>query len=969
MNPATDPDSFAPDSDPIRKARAEVEGGEVARADVSSSIEQPGDAIGRYKLLQLIGEGGFGTVYMAEQKEPVRRRVALKIVKLGMDTRQVIARFEAERQALAMMDHPNIAKVFDAGATETGRPYFVMELVKGIPITEFCDESHLSTKDRLELFVKVCRAVQHAHQKGIIHRDLKPSNVMVTMHDAEPVPKVIDFGIAKATNQDLTDKTLFTEFRQFIGTPEYMSPEQADLSGLDIDTRSDIYSLGVLLYELLTGTTPVDGVRLRSAAFEEIKRIIREEEALRPSTKLSTLGESIGSLSRARGEEPAALVRALRGDLDWIVLKALEKDRVRRYETAKEFAADIERHARHEPVLASPPSRVYLLRKFLRRNRGSVAAASALVGVLLLGIAGTSSGYLRATEALRVAEDQRSAARRSEQDALAEALKQEALASFFRETLFSTSPLFGARGGTESTVTDLLRDASRRLEAGALADQPRSRATVHRALGDAFLHRELPDEAVAHFSLAFEALGEGAGDPLTLSHIAWELDRLAHDKEGGLTVELDTDLLRTAALGSLEPLLVAGEREAVEELFRWSAMLFNSGRLAEADRALSRVQELIPALDRRLVPIVEYARAGVLMRMDRIGEASALYERIAKSMQQGFEPDDDAFDFFEIALGFWVHGSLKAVGFTVPVMEDVLERFRRRGTGTLMQADLESNVVWAFWREGRRAEAAARQREVVDTARGFQRNKVFLGKQLALLGFMLHGTARHDEAFEAFEEAKRLLENHRGEAYFFSCEGVTLWHGMQALELFDHDPEAAVEPALEFLDNLGQCLSWELEGTPYPAGYLESLAQFMPTMERILSAWEGLDPTVRRHPTALRVQGLAREWIPRILVAAGDPSVSHQKVNGMVWGVLHLDPLADEHLALVLELSIKVDEATEHGDSSCLETLARARFLSGDVHAALACQQAAIDIGGVSSGAAAEMKTRLESYKASAGRR
>ncbi|MHC4409259.1 MAG: serine/threonine protein kinase, partial [Planctomycetota bacterium] len=812
MNPATNPDSLAPDSDPIRDARAEVEGGGVARADVSSSIEQPGDEIGRYKLLQFLGEGGFGTVYMAEQKEPVRRRVALKIVKLGMDTRQVIARFEAERQALAMMDHPNIAKVFDAGATETGRPYFVMELVKGIPITEFCDESHLSTKDRLELFVKVCRAVQHAHQKGIIHRDLKPSNVMVTMHDAEPVPKVIDFGIAKATNQDLTDKTLFTEFRQFIGTPEYMSPEQADLSGLDIDTRSDIYSLGVLLYELLTGAPPVDGIRLRSAAFDEIKRIIREEEAMRPSTRLSTLGESIGSLSRARGEEPAALVRALRGDLDWIVLKALEKDRVRRYETAKELAADIERHARHEPVLASPPSRVYLLRKFLRRNRGSVAAAAALVGVLLLGIAGTSSGYLRATDALRVAEDQRAAARRSEQDALAEALKQEALASFFRETLFSTSPLFGARGGTESTVTDLLRDASRRLEAGALADQPRSRATVHRALGEAYLHRELDDEAVAHFTLAIEALGDGPGGPLTLSHIAWELDRLAHDNEAeGVAVELDTDLLRTAALGSLEPLLVAGDREAVEELFRWSAMLFNSGRLAEADQVLSRVQELIPALDRRLVPIVEYARAGVLMRLDRSGEANALYERIAKPMQQGFEPDDDAFGFFEIALGFRVPGSLQAVGFTLPVMEDVLDRFRRRGTGTLMQAELESGVVWALWGAGRRAEAAERQRGVVDTALGFQRNKVFLGEQLALLGFMLHSTARHDEAFEAFDEAKRLLANHRGEQYYFSCQGVTLRYGTLALELFDGDPEAAVEPALEFLDNLGQCLSWELE--------------------------------------------------------------------------------------------------------------------------------------------------------------
>jgi serine/threonine protein kinase len=322
----------------------------------SVAPEQPGEQIGRYKLLQLVGEGGFGSVYMAEQKEPVRRRVALKIIKLGMDTKQVIARFEAERQALAMMDHPHIARVFDAGATDTGRPYFVMELVKGVPITEYCDTENLTTKQRLELFTSVCNAVQHAHQKGIIHRDLKPSNVMVTLHDGKPVPKVIDFGIAKATNRELTDKTLFTEHRQFIGTPEYMSPEQAEMSGLDIDTRSDIYSLGVLLYELLTGVTPFDGKRLRSAALNEIQRIIREEQPSKPSTRLSELshvssagaadeadrsGSSVHDIARHRRTDPGALSRLLRGDLDWIIMKALEKDRSRRYETANGFAMDI----------------------------------------------------------------------------------------------------------------------------------------------------------------------------------------------------------------------------------------------------------------------------------------------------------------------------------------------------------------------------------------------------------------------------------------------------------------------------------------------------------------------------------------------------------------------------------------------------------------------------------------------------
>ena len=320
--------------------------------------EQPGALIGPYKLLEQIGEGGMGVVYMADQQAPVRRRVALKIIKAGMDTRQVIARFEAERQALALMDHPNIARVLDAGATDSGRPYFVMELVRGIPITEYCDQNNLPVHQRLELFVQVCHAVQHAHQKGIIHRDLKPSNVLVTLHDGRAVPKVIDFGVAKATGQQLTEKTLFTAFPQMIGTPLYMSPEQAEMTSLDIDTRSDIYSLGVLLYELLTGTTPFDQERMRSAAFDEIRRIIREEEPPKPSTRLSTLGETRTATAAHRQVDSRRLSQIVEGDLDWIVMKALEKDRTRRYDTAGNFAADVLRHLGDEPVEACPPSAV-----------------------------------------------------------------------------------------------------------------------------------------------------------------------------------------------------------------------------------------------------------------------------------------------------------------------------------------------------------------------------------------------------------------------------------------------------------------------------------------------------------------------------------------------------------------------------------------------------------------------------------
>ncbi len=359
--------------------------------------EGPGSRIGPYKLLQRIGEGGFGVVFMADQEAPVARRVALKIIKLGMDTRQVIARFEAERQALAMMDHPNIARVLDAGSTGTGRPYFVMELVKGEPITEFCDKHKLSTDERLDLFTQVCQAVQHAHTKGIIHRDLKPSNILVSTQDGRAHARVIDFGIAKATGARLTEKTLFTEHRALIGTPEYMSPEQAEGS-LDIDTRTDVYSLGVLLYELLTGTTPFPGAELRRAAYAEMQRIIREVEPPKPSTRLSQSAETLASIAAKRHTEPRKLGALVRGDLDWIVMKALEKDRQRRYETASGLAMEIGRHLAGEPVLAVPPSAAYRVRKFVRRHRVGVAAGGVVAATLVLGLAGTTWGVFWALD-------------------------------------------------------------------------------------------------------------------------------------------------------------------------------------------------------------------------------------------------------------------------------------------------------------------------------------------------------------------------------------------------------------------------------------------------------------------------------------------------------------------------------------------------------------------------------------------
>ena len=350
--------------------------------DTTPITEDAGTIIGRYKLLEKIGEGGMAVVYMAQQQRPIRRKVALKIIKLGMDTKSVIARFEAERQALAMMDHANIAKVLDAGATETGRPYFVMDLVPGLSLTKYCDKNRSSIKERLRLFITVCEAVQHAHQKGIIHRDIKPTNIMVTKHNGKPVPKVIDFGIAKATNQRLTEKTLFTRYAHIIGTPAYMSPEQAELSDLDVDTRTDIYSLGVLLYELLTGITPFSEEKLREAGYLQMQKIICEEEPTKPSTKLSTLGEALTDVAEWHSSSPESLPKLIRGDLDWIVMKSLEKDRERRYNTASALGADIQRHIGNEPVQARAPKALYRLQKLALRHKSQIAVTLVIVALV-----------------------------------------------------------------------------------------------------------------------------------------------------------------------------------------------------------------------------------------------------------------------------------------------------------------------------------------------------------------------------------------------------------------------------------------------------------------------------------------------------------------------------------------------------------------------------------------------------------
>ncbi len=528
--------------------------------------EKAGDRIGRYKLLQQIGEGGCGVVYMAEQEQPVRRRVALKVIKLGMDTKSVIGRFEAERQALALMDHPNIAKVLDAGGTETGRPFFVMELVRGIKITDYCDQNNLSTRERLDLFTQVCRAIQHAHQKGIIHRDIKPSNILVTLHDGVPVPKVIDFGIAKATtDQPLTDKTVFTQLEQFIGTPAYMSPEQAEMSGLDIDTRTDIYSLGVLLYELLAGKTPFDPKELMAAGLDAMRRTIREQEPARPSTRLSTmLAGELTTTAKRRQTDPPRLVHLIRGDLDWIVMKCLEKDRTRRYETANGLAVDIERHLGNEPVVARPPSTLYRLQKLVRRNKLAVGAAGAVAISLILGLGLSTWLFFQEREA--------------HQRADVAANKSRQVAQFLEDMLQNVDPAY-ARGRDTTMLREILDKTIQRVGLD-LKGQPAVEAELCHTIGK--VYRSLADYGKAEdmqrkaLALQKKALGyENLAVAATLNDLAFVLS-----DEGKLS---EAESCYREALAIRRKLLGDENLEVAASINDLGLVFRREGRLADAE--------------------------------------------------------------------------------------------------------------------------------------------------------------------------------------------------------------------------------------------------------------------------------------------------------------------------------------------------------------------------------------------------
>jgi serine/threonine protein kinase len=608
------------------------------RTSASTSAEiRAGDHIGRYKLLEQIGEGGCGIVFVAEQEQPIRRRVALKVIKPGMDTKSVIARFEAERQALALMDHPSIAKVFDAGETESGCPYFVMELVRGLKITDYCDRNSLRTEERLTLFVQVCQAVQHAHQKGIIHRDIKPSNILVTTTaEGAALPVVIDFGIAKATtNQRLTDKTLFTAFEMLIGTPAYMSPEQAAMTSVDVDTRSDVYSLGVLLYELLTGATPFDARELLKSGLDEVRRVIREQEPARPSTHLSKLaGADLTTVAQHRQAEAPKLIRTVRGDLDWIVIKALEKDRTRRYQTAVGFADDVQRFLAREPIAAGPPSTFYRLKKSVQRNKILYAGALGIFLSLVAGLSLAAWLLVKERHARRDADQARQHAETNEQRAIAEAAKSTQVTRFLQDMLRGVDP--SVANGRDTTLLKEIVDRTATRVTHELTNQPAVEASLRSTLGQVYEDLGLYPQAEEMFrrelvlrrdSLTAEssevAVAEGLLGRVLLRNLKLE--------EAERHTEAAQALWRK--LGPEESL------DAMTTLETLAMVRWKQDRLTEAETLMRtivafRTKNLPP--DDKLILNAQNNLANILFTARRFAEAEQIYRQLLDTEEKKF---------------------------------------------------------------------------------------------------------------------------------------------------------------------------------------------------------------------------------------------------------------------------------------------------------------------------------------------
>ncbi len=757
--------------------------------------EGPGTTIGRYKLLQQIGEGGFGVVFMAEQQEPVRRMVALKVIKAGMDTREVVARFEAERQALALMDHPNIARVLDGGSTASGRPYFVMDLVKGIPITEFCDQNQLSTEARLRLFVNVCAGVQHAHQKGIIHRDLKPSNVLVTVQEGQPVPKVIDFGIAKAIGQKLTERTLFTRFEQLIGTPAYMSPEQAEWGGTDIDTRADIYSLGALLYELLTGTTPFEKETLARAGPGEVRRMIREIEPPTPSMRLQGLGQRLNETAQRRHAEPSLLPRLVRGDLDWIVMKALEKDRARRYETVNGLARDVERHLDGEPVVACPPTAGYRLRKFVRKHRVTVGVVAGFV--LLLAVAAAVSTHL----AIRAGR-QKARAEQAERKARGQVEETKAVLGFLTDKVLAAARPEGQEGGLGRQVT--LRQAVEAAEsqiAPTFTNQPLVEAEIRNAVGQTFLFLgdyakaiEQQQRVIALANANLEPNDAARLDYLNNLAVAY---RNAERLDEALPLLEEALQRRKASVGPDHPSTVeamnnlgvchwrAGRVQEALALFQEALQKYKARvgpdhpntlkcmqNLAAAYEQAGRPQEAIPLFEEALqntkaklgpnhpdTLLYMNNLAGAYQSAGRLAESLQLYEEALQKEKGSLGPDhpDTLQTMINLSLAYHAAGRMPEA---LPLVEEVAQKSKVRfGPDDPATLRAMANLAGAYSHAGRHAESELLLRQVLSSQRKSGATNTMdliflagtlqkLGKCLLVLNKPLEAETLYREAFE-----------------------------------------------------------------------------------------------------------------------------------------------------------------------------------------------------------------------------
>ncbi len=792
--------------------------GEEGAGGASGASESPGERvgsqIGRYRLVGVIGEGGFGTVYRAEQSEPIQRRVALKVIKLGMDTRAVIARFDQERQALALMSHPNIARVFDAGSTEQGRPYFVMELIEGVPITAYCDAQRLTPRQRLELFVPVCQAVQHAHQKGIIHRDIKPSNVLVTVQDGRAVPKVIDFGIAKATAHTPAERTILTTEGQLLGTPQYMSPEQVDLSGLDVDTRCDVYGLGVLLYELLIGATPFDPGQLRAAGLAEIQRIIREVDPPKLSTRLGRL-ENLASVAATRRTEPRRLGMLVRGDLDWIVMKSLEKERARRYDTADSLGADLQRYLANEPVLAAPPGAAYRARKFVRRHRGPVLAA-AIVGLALMGgVTGTSTGLARARAALRSETLQRRQA--------------EELAGFMERVFQGVGPSV-ALGRDTAMLKFLMDEAAHSLESGEMRGNPEAEVRLRVTIGRAYV-----DIA------AFDAAEPQLAGALALAERTWTGD---HDLTAACLNELGT-------------------------------LRYEQGRASEAEplvrRALEMRQRLHPG-DSEEVAASLNDQAYLWQQLGRVADALPIFEASLEMRRRLHHGDHPTIAvglantaYCMVVLGRWEEGLAQH--------REAQAMRRRLYTGDHPELVISSNnVATSLMLVGRAAEA--REEFEVTLAmirRLYPADHPTLAQLLLNVGYCEDRMGKPEEGLAKFEEAlgmyRRIHRDRDHEQIAMALEevGVALQRRGRST-----DAEARLRECMAMRERVypaGHPLAWKAAWTGCLLGsVVQAQGRFADAEPLLLAAYAALkeDPNVPP-PSSLRGAGHTRVTLERII--------------------------------------------------------------------------------------------------------